>query len=391
MKKRLKDVCLISGKSNRKNYGKTCTFLPMEKIYSGSYSSDLKISYGEENKGYTYIRNGEVIRAIVTPCFENLKGAYVENLKEGFAIGSTEVMTLSPSKINPKILYYIIMSQGFIDFCLQHMKGVGGLKRINPKKSLEYPVNKAVLCEQDRIINFLDGQCDKIDTEISLLEKKSKLLEEYKQSLIFETVTKGLDKNAKMKDSEVEWIGEIPQESKIVKFKNLYSKTNSGEVISKEYWSNNGLNLYSCSKEVLKTNFSNFPQNKLTKNNDLLITRNATPYIFIPESNSLYTNVVQRITLKKHLAIKYIYYVLSVSSKYILSYGDIIASLNMSMWNDISVVLHSKEEQILIAQFLDQQTSKIDQNINLINKKIELLKEYKQSLIHEAVTGQLEI
>lgn len=402
MKKRLKDVCRISGKSNEKNYEKTCTFLPMERIHAGTYSSDLKISYGEDKTGYTYIRNGEVIRAIVTPCFENLKGAYIENIEEGFAIGSTELMTLSPSKINPKLLYYITISRGFIEFCFQHMKGVGGLKRINPMKSLEYPINKMILHNQISIINFLDEKCSKIDIEISLLEKKSELLEEYKQSLIFETVTKGLDKNAKMKDSGVEWIGEMPEHwtikrvKEIAKWKNGFtpSSTNEDFYNGVDKWVTiadmQGRYIIDSKKTIDGKLFSNkikVPSDSLLFSFKLSIGQVAF------NREPLFTNeAICSFLPTSKINLNYLYYAAPIflvkNAKKNIYNADL---LNQELISNSICLFPTKEDQSKISVFLDKRTNEIEENINLINKKIELLKEYKQSLIHEAVTGQLEI
>ena len=88
------------------------------------------------------------------------------------------------------------------------------------------------------------------------------------------------------KNSGVEWIGDIPVCCDVIKFKQAISATNSGEVIDKNYWNDGDELLYTCQKTPMKSTYYNFPAHKRTEPGDLLLTRNATPYIFIPEPNS---------------------------------------------------------------------------------------------------------
>lgn len=189
-----------------------------------------------------------------------------------------------------------------------------------------------------------------------------------------------------MKDSGIEWIGEIPEDWKRTKLKNLIIESNSGEVIDKSYWNIGNEILYSCSKVTIMCNYSKFPEHKRTVKGDLLLTRNATPYIFIPEENAIYTNVVQRIKLNDKVNLRFIKYMLQSSSNSIKGYGDIIESFNMNVWGNTWCTLPSLEEQALIADYLDNKVKEIDNIVSKTKETIEEYKKYKQSVITEAVT-----
>src|SRR5690606_34089136 len=90
--------------------------------------------------------------------------------------------------------------------------------------ALTYNVNNYSIPQQTAIANYLDHHTSKIDKEISLLEQKVEKLDEYKQALIYETVTKGLDKNVPMKDSRIEWIGMIPEHWEVKRMKDVCFK-----------------------------------------------------------------------------------------------------------------------------------------------------------------------
>lgn len=219
---RLKDVCIFNPPSRKYTNDSLGTFLPMESIGTGFVNSSHLKKFSElSTGGYTPFQRGDVIRAIVTPCFENLKGALIDTIDTEFGFGTTELLCLRAKKISNKYLYYYSISYDFYVAGINSMKGTGGLKRINNKliANLIIPINNIDF--QTAIANYLDYHTAKIDSEISYLENKSSLLEEYKQSLIFETVTKGLDKSVPMKDSGIHWIGEIPAHWEVKRVKDV--------------------------------------------------------------------------------------------------------------------------------------------------------------------------
>ena len=193
-----------------------------------------------------------------------------------------------------------------------------------------------------------------------------------------------------MKNSGVEWIGEIPENWRIIKFKYLYNNSNAGEVIDKGYWNIGEELLYTCQRSPMKSNFSDFPDIKRTTINDLLLTRNATPYIFKPETNAIYSNVVQRVTIKEEFCIDYIQYATQYGISKAIAQGDTIPSYNMQIWDNVYIPNPSIDEQYAIVAYLNKSLSYIDNIIEKQQQVIEKLKEYKLSVITEAVTKGLD-
>jgi len=251
------------------------------------------------------------------------------------------------------------------------------------------------LSQQTAIANYLDHHTTKIDKEISLLEQKVEKLDEYKQALIYETVTKGLDKNVSMKDSAIEWIGMIPNHwevKRLIKEVDYINLPKAPEGTT-DYLEIGDVNIHNNTYDI--------------KNKDKLSVENAR----LANKNTLLISTVRpnrggiTITKYKH-PVSSAFCAINNPSKYwfyfIKTKGFLneIIKLNMDTTyptcKDVDIVkqivcVPNKKEQEEIAKYLDENCSVIDKKKELINKKIELLKEYKQSLIYEAVTGKINI
>jgi restriction endonuclease S subunit len=191
-------------------------------------------------------------------------------------------------------------------------------------------------------------------------------------------------------DSGVGYLGEIPADVTATKVAYIFSQTNAGEIIDKSYWDVGDETLYTCKRTPMLSNFDDFPVGKRTTKNDLLLTRNGTPYVHKPEQNAIYSNVVQRITLNTDFDRDYVAYALSNSALSLKGYGVSIESLNFEMWKELKLVKFSKTLQCEIAQFLNSETSRIDCLITEKQMFIELLKEKRQALISHFVTKGLD-
>ena len=195
---------------------------------------------------------------------------------------------------------------------------------------------------------------------------------------------------SEMKDSGVEWIGKIPKAWECIKLKYLYCHSNAGEVIDRGYWNVGNELLYTCQKTPMASNYSIFPDSKRTTKNDLLLTRNATPYIFIPIPHSIYSNVVQRITINPYVEKRFVRYGLESGVLAEQAYGNTIPSWNMQLWNSIKIPMPSLEEQYAVANYLDDRCGKIDEIIKEAEESIEEYKALKQAVIFEVVTKGLD-
>ena len=169
----------------------------------------------------------------------------------------------------------------------------------------------------------------------------------------------------------------------------LTSRNNAGEVIDKTYWGSGGELLYTCSREAMPSDFSNFPAHKRTTEVDLLLTRNGRPYIHKPLVNSIYSNVVQRISIKPDNCRDFVRYALESEVVNFEAQGVSIPSFNFGMWGSLRIPHPPLPTQIAIANFLDRETAKIDELIANLEKLIALLKEKRQAVISNAVTKGL--
>lgn len=272
------------------------------------------------------------------------------------------------------------------------------------------------LAEQKKIADFLDGKCAEIDELVQTEEKMIEELKAYKQSVITEAVTKGLDPAAPMKDSGIEWIGKIPECWKVLSLKRLFSArrggawgedatNNEGDIICLRVADFNYDEL--CIKEGDKTIRNYSPQtikNLRLKSNDLLIEKSGggekTPVgrCILPTGyeGCLYANFIDRLTIKTNCYNKYIVYLMSVAYLNRINTPHIkqttgIQNLDMEGYLSEDVAIPSLDEQKQIADYLDEKCAKIDEMIAIRNEQIDQLKDYKKSLIYEYVTGKKEV
>ena len=267
--------------------------------------------------------------------------------------------------------------------------------------------------EQQAIADFLDVKCEKIDKVIGEIEEQIQVLEDYKKSLITETVTKGLDKNVPMKDSGVDYIGKIPEKWNIIRLKHFsYMKGRIGwQGLSSDEFIDEGPYLVTGTDfkdgEVQWDRCYHISQKRYNeawqiqlKIGDLLVTKDGTigklAYIhFLPDNASLNSHLLLIRPLKNKYTNKFLYWVLSsqlFKTYYELaSTGAIMDSLSQEKIGNFSFAIPEIDEQKQIADYLDKECTKIDKTINDKKEQLETIKEYKKSLIYEYVTGKKRV
>ncbi|MBZ7930774.1 restriction endonuclease subunit S [Campylobacter sp. RM12910] len=291
----------------------------------------------------------------------------------------------------PLFLNYIFISLTYKRYFLSNCSG---FTRINLRQEhlLDIPLILPPLKEQEQIANFLDEKCEKIQNFIEKKEKLLSLLQEQKQALINETITKGLDKNVKLKNSGIEWLGEIPEHWEIKRlryvgyiFGGLTGKT--AKDFNREY--QKGFKPY-----ITFTNVCN----------NTIIDSNKMEYVSIGDletQNNLDDKEVYLNTFCKGfrveksaypLFLNYIFISLTYK-RYFLSNCSGFTRINLRQEHllDIPLILPPLKEQEQIANFLDEKCEKIDSLVTKIKKQIELIKEYKTTLINEAVCGRMDL
>ncbi len=191
-----------------------------------------------------------------------------------------------------------------------------------------------------------------------------------------------------MKDSGIEWIGEIPESWKTIRFKFLHNGMNTGEAIDKEHWTSDETDLlfYTAGLNPIRTSYKDFPEWKFTKKNDLLLARNGTPYVYYPAVNACYTDHIIRADMKESVNRRFVQYGLQQSISSIVVDSVSIATWSASLWNEQAIPYPTPEEQTAISAYLDRQCALIDSVTEKTKASIEEYKKLRQAVITQAVT-----
>jgi type I restriction enzyme S subunit len=306
-----------------------------------------------------------------------------------------------------------------IAFRNQIRKIVKGVKVYSITQSVLKETNVWIpsIKEQTAIANFLYDKIVKIDQAISIKQKQIELLKERRQILIHKAVTRGLNENVKLKDSGVEWIGEIPERWEIKRFRYVF-KLGKGLTITKENLTDEGVFCVNYGEIHSKFGFEVNPAihklkcvhpDYLIKNSSSLI--NNGDFVFADTSedikgsgNFTYLNSKEQVFAGYHTVIarpnkdiisRFIAYefdsLVFKSQIHTKVKGVKVYSITQSILKELSILLPPKNEQLEIVNYLDNATSKIATAISLKEQEIEKLREYKMSLIDAVVTGKLKV
>lgn len=266
------------------------------------------------------------------------------------------------------------------------------------------------LSEQRAIASFLDSKCAEIDSLISLQETMISELQAYKQSVITEAVTKGLDKNVEMKDSGVEWIGEIPKKWKVCTLKNItknglqYGANENGLFFDESlprYVRITDIFENKLREDIQKQSLSEETAKPyILKDNDILFARSGgtvgKSFIYKERyGRCAFAGYLIRATINSSNSADYIYYYTESSCyaewKSRIFIQATIQNIGADKYSMMELPLPSLSEQHSIATYLDSKCSEIDSLISIKQQKITELKEYKKSVIFEYVTGEKQV
>ncbi|QCA05666.1 restriction endonuclease subunit S [Pantoea vagans] len=199
-----------------------CSFIPMEKLKFNSLSLDEVKDVSDVYNGYTYFENEDILIAKVTPCFENKNMVVAHDLHNGIGFGSSEIYILRCNDIiNNNFLFYRLQEDNFMSIAEGAMTGAGGLKRVPSELLNNFKFGLPGKKEQSIIVNFLKHETAKIDNLIEKQQQLIELLKEKRQAVISHAVTKGLDPDVQMKDSGVEWLGDVPEHWEVKRIKHF--------------------------------------------------------------------------------------------------------------------------------------------------------------------------
>ncbi|NQJ69992.1 restriction endonuclease subunit S [Streptococcus suis] len=269
--------------------------------------------------------------------------------------------------------------------------------------------------EIKKIADFLDKKVAQLDKVKSLLEEQIKTLEDYRQSLIYETVTKGLDKNVPLKDSGVDWIGQIPEGwgvSRLDMYVAIY-----GRIGFRGYTSSD---IVEEGEGAISLSPSNIVEHKVVNYNNTYVSwdkYDESPEIQVQEGNILYvktgssygkaglvTSLSEKSTInpqlvifkcRKYVEARYINYLLNCQlgkdqSELIVG-GSTIPTISQEKLRKMQFPYISFDDQNQIANFLDKKTEQINQMIAIKKEQIENINKQRQTLIYDYVTGKRRV
>ena len=274
------------------------------------------------------------------------------------------------------------------------------------------------LSEQQQIVSFLDSKTSQIDELIQKKERKIELLKEYRTSLINQVVTKGLNPKVEMKDSGVVWIGEIPSGWLCIPIKYSMERNKDsirtgpfGSSLKSDEFKDEGIRVYN-QRSVYDEDFSKsnlfISQDKFqelksfeVRPQDVLITSRGTigRMTIVPEDGEigvLHPCLIRLRLDRDIISDRFLWYYMNQSSLFLSSVlfesnSTTIEVIYSDTLSNVRFPLPPLSEQQQIVEYLDEQTQKIDSSIQTEERKIELLKEYRQSLISSVVTGKIDV
>lgn len=341
--------------------------------------------------------------------WDGARAGLIGRNRQGKIASTVTKLEINSNIYSPFFYWYL---KGFEKF-LADMVGGTTIPHMNRKYIEDIFFLTIPYTEQQKIADYLDKRCEKIDTAIDNQKQIIEKLKEYKQSLITETVTKGLNPNARMKDSGIEWIGSIPEHWQDIKLKfNSYIRARLGwkglkaeEYVEQGYPLLSAFNIinnklvFEDLKFINQMRYDESPEIKLQKDDILLVKDGAGIGKCALVTNLPFPSTVNGsiavVTTNKNLTSKFLYYYFlsKLFQAYIerLKDGMGVPHLFQSDLKEICIVSPNKLEQKEITEYLDKKCNQIDEAIKQKEETISKLEEYKKSLIFECVTGKKEV
>lgn len=331
------------------------------------------------------VRTGSGVGKILT----NIEGAFHNNF---FKAKNNKC-------IDSKFCYFILNSYN-TQFLMRSYAGLTAIPDLNHSDFYSIYFSFPKYQEQTQIANYLDTKTTSIDKKIKLLKQKIKHYKAYRKTLINETVTKGLNKKVKLKDSGIEWIGPIPEHWEVKRYKSFGRTIKGKNMKTSDIEFDNSLPLLSL--EYLRNDsvqhpifcYSNDKSLKSTADDLIIVWDGAAVGEILKSKVGYVSSTIAKLDInKKKFNTKYFYHLrgaIDYKLKQIPT-GMGIPHLNPTLFKNFKCPSPPIKEQQQIADFLDAKTNTIDNIINNIETQINTLKELRKTLINEVVTGKVMV
>ena len=325
------------------------------------------------------------------------------------------LLKITPKFVYPKFLYYYFNSGIFRTNMQILCKPAINQASVSASNIKNIKMPLPPLPEQQAIANYLDDKCAQIDNITATINEQIEVLKQYKKSIITEAVTKGLDPNSPMKDSGVEWIGQIPEKWSISKMYLIadYKKGPFGSAITKNMFidptEEKAYKVYEQKNAIKKSadiGYYYISEEKFLslkefsiKPKDIIVSCAGTigECFLLPEKceEGIINQALMRIRLSKNIVSQYFLYLFSNSLDYLsekYSNGSAIKNIPpFIILKKAKIPFPPLPEQQAIADYLDDKCAQIDAVIADKQAQLETLAAYKKSLIYEYVTGKKSV
>ncbi|HFC8493957.1 TPA: restriction endonuclease subunit S [Neisseria subflava] len=400
--KRLKQ--LFVEKKHRQNLSLNCGAISFGKVIE---KADDKVTEATK-RSYQEVLKGEFL---INPLNLNydLISLRIALSEIDVVVSAGYIVLKEKQIINKKYFSYLLHRY---DVAYMKLLGSGVRQTINYGHISDSILVIPPISEQQKIAQFLDDKTAKIDQAVDLAEKQIALLKEHKQILIQNAVTRGLNPDVPLKDSGVEWIGQVPEHWSVKKIKYVTSKIGSGitPLGGGSNYIDGGIPLLRSQNihfdridlndvaRISEFTHNSMKNSKVRKGDVLLnITGGSLGRCFYVDSNEE-MNVNQHVCIiRPNKKINTIFLNMLLASEigqkqiWFFQQGGGREGLNFQAIKNFYLPLPDLEEQQKIAIYLDKQAAKIDQAIALKTAHIEKLKEYKSVLINDVVTGKVRV
>lgn len=298
---------------------------------------------------------------------------------------------------NSKYYHYLFRTSQFNGECYRYGRGIMLMRwRTYSTEFRAISVPLPPEDEQKRIVNFLDKKIDDVDRLIGNVQKQIEKLKAYKQGLITEVVTKGIDPTVPMKDSGVEWIGEIPEHWNIERLKfNVSINAEKQSSLDLPYIALEHIEGFSGKR--IKTDNVYEVDGAIVAHSGEILFGKLRPYLakVYKVEEETYVSSEFAVFSAETIDNQYLkWYMLSygfLDTVNASTYGTKMPRANIDFIKNMYIPVFDVQEQEKIALYLNEKSSKIDQLIAIKQSKIEKLEQYKRSLIYEYVTGKKEV
>ena len=398
---RLKEICDYISRGTTPDYVDESPYKVMNQAtFSKGWLDESNLRYTSKNVREAQIKKGDLLMASTGGGVLGKVFFFDSDDTSFYADSHVSILRNSKGKSLMKYLYYVF-SIKYDEINATMVKGSTNQTELQRNYLLAYELDMPPLSKQQRIVDYLDEKLGNIDARIAVLEKQQDAYARLKKSIIYHTVTRGLNSNVSLKDSGVDWIGMITEHWELRLFKSIFTEcksiTQTGEenlLSVSEY--------YGVARRIDKMEDGEYESRansligyKVCKKNDLVINIMLAWKRGLGFSN--FDGIVSpayAVYRGKNIVPHYFHYLMR-TDMYVTEYkrnskGIIDSRLRMytDRFNNIMSIFPPIPEQQTIADYLDEKCSKIDAAIENIGKQINALKRLKRALINEVITGQ---